>query len=262
MKKQWDEILSPSHDNETLWELFHVNSRCSHFNVGNYPKDKIIKEKPSDAMIPYSHCPTIFLPDSNKNLDMSLVNAIRNRTSKENIARGQFSLTDISTLFLSSYTLKNGKSSRYAPSAGALYPIEIFFHLSINENQKSDMDSGLYYYNPIRKELRQLINKNCDAQVQNLLMQPNLVKNSTLQIFLTAVFERSTQKYGDRGYRFAFLEAGHIAQNINLVATAMSLASINVGGYYENEANKLLKFDGLTQSVIYMVLVGDQVNTI
>ncbi len=253
MKNKWDDSLLSTNKNETLWELFHVNSRCSHFSFTNI-KHEHTKKIEKAEITPYINYPAISLPNINKELNMPLVSAIKNRTSKQNMVPGQFNLEDIANLLLSSYSLKDHHYSRHAPSAGALYPIEIYFHFS---GQKSDIDPALYYYNPLQKELRQLTNKNCNTQVQNILMQPELVENSSLQIFLTAVFSRSTKKYSDRGYRFAFLEAGHIAQNINLIATAMNLASINIGGYYEEEANKFLKIDGLYQSVIYMVLVGN-----
>jgi SagB-type dehydrogenase family enzyme len=79
---------------------------------------------------------------------------------------------------------------------------------------------------------------------------------SSLIILITAVFERSTIKYGDRGYRFALLEAGHVAQNINLVANALGLGSINLGGYFDRRADDFLGIDGLTHSTIYMAGIG------
>jgi SagB-type dehydrogenase family enzyme len=75
-------------------------------------------------------------------------------------------------------------------------------------------------------------------------------------VFITALFQRSTFKYGPRGYRFAFLEAGHVAQNINLASTAMGLGSVNICGYFDREIDELLGIDGLKHSTIYMIGIG------
>jgi SagB-type dehydrogenase family enzyme len=256
MNDHWDKLLSPSNENDTLWELFHHNSKCSKEISSNSYASKI-KAKTNHHISLYRNFPAIQLPDTPIKLEMPLVDAIQKRVSKQNVAPNCLTLVDISTLLTYSYSLQKDKSTRYAPSAGALYPIEIYFHFS-PQDSNSDLPSGLYYYDLLKSELRQLISKNCDSQIQNILMQPELVKNSVMQIFLTAAFFRSTQKYGDRGYRFIHIEAGHIAQNINLVATAMNLSSINIGGYYEDEANRFLKIDSRKRSVIYMTLISQQ----
>jgi SagB-type dehydrogenase family enzyme len=79
-------------------------------------------------------------------------------------------------------------------------------------------------------------------------------------IFITSVFERSVFKYGDRGYRFIFLEAGHVAQNINLVAYGLGLASVNIGGFLDRRVDDFLGLDGLTHSTIYMIAIGEEAN--
>jgi SagB-type dehydrogenase family enzyme len=77
-----------------------------------------------------------------------------------------------------------------------------------------------------------------------------------MMLFITAQFERSLFKYRDRGYRFILLEAGHVAQNMNLAATALGLGSVDIGGYFDRQADELLGLDGLTHSTIYMVGIG------
>ena len=74
--------------------------------------------------------------------------------------------------------------------------------------------------------------------------------------FMTAMFERTVFKYGDRGYRFTFLEAGHVAQNMSLVATALGLGCVNIGGFYDREIDEFLGIDGLTHSTLYMLAIG------
>jgi SagB-type dehydrogenase family enzyme len=93
------------------------------------------------------------------------------------------------------------------------------------------------------------------------LVQPELAQGASLIIFLTAIFERSIFKYKERGYRYILLEAGHVAQNLNLVANAFGLGCVNIGGYFDREIDDLLDLDGVTHSTIYMIAIGGKTDT-
>jgi SagB-type dehydrogenase family enzyme len=77
-----------------------------------------------------------------------------------------------------------------------------------------------------------------------------------VMIFITAVFERSVFKYGDRGYRFVLLEAGHVGQNLSLVANGLGLGAVSVGGYFDRKIDGLLGIDGLNHSTVYIISLG------
>lgn len=263
MSKRWDQLLSTNDHTDLLWELFHINSRCSEYESA--PKITHNNQPLREAtFLNYSNFPAIPLP-TKQPLEMRLSEAINERTSASKMISASMNLEEIATLLSSSYAVSDPHAhtsfqTRSAPSAGALYPIELYFHYSPSKDHQQTLLPGLYYYNPVKTELRQLMNKNCKTEIQPMFMQPHLLENATLQIFITAIFPRSTQKYGDRGYRFSFLEAGHIAQNINLVASAMKLSCINIGGYYERKINEFLKIDGVSHSTIYTMLIGKRGN--
>ena len=90
------------------------------------------------------------------------------------------------------------------------------------------------------------------------MVQPDIAYGASLIVFITSIFERSIFKYGDRGYRFILLEAGHVAQNINLVSNALGLGSVNIGGYFDREIDDLLGLDGVAHSTIYMIAIGSR----
>jgi SagB-type dehydrogenase family enzyme len=75
-------------------------------------------------------------------------------------------------------------------------------------------------------------------------------------VLFTAVLERPRRKYGERGYRLALLEAGHIAQNLCLVAAALELGSMNVCGFFDDRLNAALSIDGVDEAVLYVAYVG------
>jgi SagB-type dehydrogenase family enzyme len=89
-------------------------------------------------------------------------------------------------------------------------------------------------------------------------MQPAVVLNASLVIFITALFERSVFKYGDRGYRYSLIEAGHIGQNLDLVCAALRLACLNIGGFFDRRVDELLELDGVSHSTIYSVAIGSR----
>jgi len=84
------------------------------------------------------------------------------------------------------------------------------------------------------------------------------VKDASLIIFQTAVFWRTCIKYGERGYRFVLQESGHIGQNIYLVSEVLNLKCCALGGFRisDEQIEKLLDIDGITESLIYTSVIG------
>jgi len=138
------------------------------------------------------------------------------------------------------------------PSGGALYPLEIYFYTEYVEG----LAAGLYHYNPSANNLRHLFAGGLSNQIAVALVQPDLMRGSSVMFFITAVFERSTFKYGDRGYRFTLLEAGHVAHNMNLTALGLGLGSVNIGGFFDRQIDELMGLDGVKHSTIYLLGVG------
>lgn len=192
---------------------------------------------------------------------MPLGAAITNRVSIRNLRPTTLALGDLAALLHHAYgvTRSNAgtdmpRSFRAAPSGGALYPLEIYVHTK----HVAGLDPGLHHFSVLSNELRQVRAGDLSPRIYDALVffQSHLAYNATALFFLTAVFERSTFKYGARGYRFILLEAGHVAQNLCLAATALGLGSLNIGGYYDDKVDDLLGLDGLTQSTVYMVAIG------
>jgi SagB-type dehydrogenase family enzyme len=132
--------------------------------------------------------------------------------------------------------------------------LEIYVHSSRVEG----WEPGLYHYSAAENQMRRLHTGDLHGPLSEALVQSELATNASALFFITALFERTIFKYEDRGYRFILLEAGHVAQNINLVATALGLGCLNVGGFFDRQVDVMLGLDGVTQSTIYMVAVGNQ----
>jgi SagB-type dehydrogenase family enzyme len=239
---------------ESQWKLFHVNSRLIKF----FKRKNSSHDKNNHLFnLDYSAFPKISLSSESINSNYLLNSAIKDRKTQYNLSPVSLDNIDISKLLLNSYFLRdNSNLLRSIPSAGGKHTSEIFFHYSHVKSHEKSFKNGLYYYDVKDGALRYLLNKDCSEQISHLIVQDDLIQKTMLQFFITSVFPRSTSKYGDRGYRFSLIEAGHLAQNINLIATSMGMSCINVGGFYENDVNNFLEIDGINHSVVYIILIG------
>lgn len=186
--------------------------------------------------------------------DVSFIKALTNRKSTREFGNKPVSKKQIESILYLSCGINNknihGLPKRFYPSAGARYPLELYF-LSLN----TAFPSGLYHFNVINNSLEKLkpVRK---FDFKRYIPQFDLTGVACF-LLISAVFERTTSKYGGRGYRYAFMEAGHLGQNIALLASALNLGSCPVGGgFYENRVNKLIGIDGVKESVIYIFALG------
>jgi SagB-type dehydrogenase family enzyme len=141
---------------------------------------------------------------------------------------------------------------RTVPSAGALYPLELYIAL---ENVEGASD-GLHHYNVREHSLEMLKDKTEAAELHGALLTEPFIHNANLVFYLAAVFKRTQKKYGPRGYRYILLEAGHVAQNICLLAAEQGLGSLCMGGFLDSKLNHLLGLGGDQEAVVYSVAVG------
>ncbi len=255
----WNELLLPSTTEDVAWELFHENSKLGRYFQGLSEEQVVQKTKELHESLPYEGYPRVELPAPLATPTASLSETILNRMSIRNFSPRIFSLEEVATLLHYAYGVTRDNQGtafprpfRVVPSGGALYPLEIFFHCV----DVDGIDPGLYHYNAAGHHIRRLREGDERQFFSESIIQPDVALESSLMIFMTAMFERTVFKYGDRGYRFTFLEAGHVAQNMNLVATALGLGCVNIGGFYDREIDEFLGIDGLTHSTLYMLAIG------
>jgi SagB-type dehydrogenase family enzyme len=259
VEKLWHKLLLPQGDEYQIWETFHENSKGSNYHIGPSEEEVIQKMEQLHEALPFVGFPIVELPAPLKKFDFSLDQVLTSRRSVRKFSSCTIGLQPLSTILHYAYgvNLEKGKTNslralRTVPSGGALYPLEIFFH----STQITGLASGIYHYNPIQHHLRLIKEGDATSEISAGMVQKDITTNALLTIFISAVFERSIFKYGNRGYRFIFLEAGHVAQNINLISQALGLGCLNIGGYFDRKIDDLLDFDGLTQSTIYISAIG------
>lgn len=246
-------------DDATVWELFHENSKTSRYDHGLPPQYVARRMQDMRESLLYGQYLEVELPDTRASLPISLEDALLTRVSARTLAPIRISLAKMTAILHCAYGITRDnvgtfypRPFRTVPSAGALYPLEIYFYSKCIE----ELPSGLYHYNPARGSLRRIREGDLNAEIADALVEPEVGYTASIIIFITAVFERATFKYGERGYRFTLLEAGHVAQNVNLAVNGLGLGSLNIGGFYDRELDELLGLDGITQSTIYLAAIG------
>lgn len=190
----------------------------------------------------------ILLPQPIIKGKVSLEEAILKRRSQRSFIQKDLSLEQISQLLWAAQgvTVKQaGYNLRAAPSAGALYPMEIYL---INKD-------GLFHYLPEGHKLEVLGHKDLRNDLCSSALGQDSVAKAALDIVICAVYNRVAGKYGQRGIKYTHIEAGHIAQNIHLQAVALDLASVPVGAFSDEEVKKVLNLPK-DQEPLYIIPVG------
>lgn len=246
----------------SISELYHENSKWRLGITESIPKmvNEKTQQKMAEAFKTYPEVDSIPLPRKFQTENESLENAIYRRRSirdfssqqieQETLARLLFFANGVTTVtrFGSIY-----QPFRAAPSAGALYPIEIYPIIFRVEN----VTAGLYHYNVRTHVIELLKSGDYSHECYSMLLDQEFVKHCSVLFALTAIFPRTRIKYGERGYRFVLLDAGHICQNIYLLATNLGLGAVSVGGFLDDELNEFLQIDGVNEAAVYLVAVGN-----
>jgi SagB-type dehydrogenase family enzyme len=174
---------------------------------------------------------TIQLPRPARSGVVSLEEALSQRRSTREFAPGPLSERQLSQLLWAAQGITGSEGYRTAPSAGALYPLEIYVVLP----------AGFYHYGPARHRLDRISADDLRLVLYHAALEQDAIREAEAVFVMTAVYERTAQKYGTaRGPRYVHLEAGHAAQNLILEAIALGLGAVTMGAFHDAEVQKAL----------------------
>ena len=147
---------------------------------------------------------------------------------------------------------ENRNDYRTVPSAGALYPIETYLII----HNVRDVPKGVYHYSIKEHVLEELKTGDFSEKITRAALDQKMCADATVVFIWTAIFNRSKWKYGQRAYRYIYLDAGHIAQNLALASVSLDLGSCQIAALFDEEVNEIIDVDGIEESTIYMSVVG------
>jgi SagB-type dehydrogenase family enzyme len=141
---------------------------------------------------------------------------------------------------------------RTVPSAGGLYPIETY----VLAKSVEGIEQGIYHFRPHAFDLEFIKPGDLSYDLAKAALGQDMVARAQATFIWTAVVERSKWKYRQRAYRYIYLDAGHIAQNLYLAGTASGLGICGIGALFDDAVNSLIGVDGVEETVLYMATAG------
>jgi SagB-type dehydrogenase family enzyme len=201
----------------------------------------------------YPDAGRIALPDPRGHEGLSLEDALEARRSQREYTGEPLALEELSRLLHAAQGItESGRDYRAAPSAGALYPIEVYAAV----HNVAGLEGGIYHYAVQEHKLEMLREGDFRAAVRKAGLGQDLLARAAVCFILSAVFQRTRWKYRERNYRYVLLEAGHIGQNVYLAATSMGLGACAVGAFTDEHLNAMLGLDGEEEAALHIVAVG------
>jgi SagB-type dehydrogenase family enzyme len=166
-----------------------------------------------------------------------LETALRERRSVREFSTKPLALSHVSQLLWAGQGITHRDGLRTAPSAGALYPLE----LRLVVGHVEDLDVGIYHYRPRRHALEPVVAGDQRVAVASAALEQGWVATAPAIVVLSAVPERTGKKYGERATRYVHIEAGHAAQNMCLQAASLGLGATVVGAFDDDRLARLLR---------------------
>jgi SagB-type dehydrogenase family enzyme len=200
--------------------------------------------------------PRINLPNPEFTRDANIWDVIRQRRSLRNyLPDSVLGISDLSNLLWATQGITSEAVDyqfRSAPSAGALFPIETYLMVRAVEN----LAPGIYHFRPLAFDLERIMSGDYSRALAQAALGQGMVARAQVTFVWTALVERSRWKYRQRAYRYIYLDAGHIAQNLYLAGTAAGLGVCGIGALFDDAVNALVGVDGVEETVVYMACVG------
>ncbi len=194
----------------------------------------------------------IKLPEPELKGNISLEEAISKRRSIRSYKREPLTIREISQMLWSvqGVTEKNW-GLRTAPSAGALYPLEIY----VVVGNAKDLEAGIYKYVPKNHSIIKTQDGDKRRELYNSALQQESIVQAPINFVVAAVFHRTAVKYRDRAERYVWIEVGHATQNLLLQATALNLGAVPIGAFYDEKVKTALQLPK-NEEPLYIIPVG------
>jgi SagB-type dehydrogenase family enzyme len=179
----------------------------------------------------------IALPAPEFDGSTSVEQALLERRSVREYRDEPLSLPEIGQLLWAAQGITSPSGKRTAPSAGALYPLELYLVAGDVEG----LQVGVYKYIPHDHALKEITTGDKRSDLTNAALKQESILKAPAVIVLSAVYERTRVKYGDRGDRYVHMEIGFAAQNIYLQAESLELGTVFIGAFYDESVKKILE---------------------
>ena len=197
--------------------------------------------------------PTISLPAPRLKGEMSLEEAILKRRSRRDFGDSPLTLGEVSQILWAGQGITDAAGLRAAPSAGALYPLDLY--LVVGKQGVEGLGEGVYHYLSQSHSLEPARQGDVRQTVARLSLEQMFVAEAPLSLLITGEYERTTKKYGERGMRYVHMEAGHVAQNVYIQAEALGLGTVTMGAFQDEKISEALNLPP-SYRLLYLMPIG------
>jgi SagB-type dehydrogenase family enzyme len=194
---------------------------------------------------------TIQLPEPRFDGGVSVEHALQMRRSVRSYKDDPLSISDISQILWSAQGITSPRAFRTAPSAGGLYPLELY----VVAGNIKNLSSAIYRYKPGSHLLAKNVTGDRRSELSRAALRQSSIRKAPVVLLFCAVYERVTGKYGQRGIRYVHMEVGHAAQNACLQAIALGLKTVVIGAFRDTEVKRIADLTADEQP-LYLVPVG------
>ena len=195
----------------------------------------------------------IRLPAPRYDSGFSVEKAILERRSVREYSGEPLSIEELAQLLWACQGITSPSGYRAVPSAGALYPLEIY----VVVKNVTDLPAGIYHYRPERKmgehHIELVEPGDYSSALCNAALGQDCIRNAALNIVIASVTQRTAVKYGGRAERYVYLEAGHAAQNVCLQAQPFGLGVVTIGAFHDQRVKDVTQADG---DPVYILSIG------
>lgn len=167
----------------------------------------------------------------------SVADVLARRRSLRNFAQEPLALAAVSQLLWAAQGVTSPDGKRTAPSAGALYPLELY----LVAGAVTGLEAGVYHYEPQRHRLLLRAKGDPRRELAEAALEQEWVAEAPAVLVIGAVYQRTERKYGRRAPRYVHMEVGHAAQNVYLQAVALDLGTVMVGAFRERSLKRVLQ---------------------
>lgn len=193
----------------------------------------------------------VALPEVRRDAHVSLEEVFGKRRSVREFSTAALPLDQVGQLLWAAQGLTGPQGRRTAPSAGALYPLELYVLVGSVEV----LSPGLYHYNVDGHELEELIPGDPRPLLAAAALGQDFLATAPATIVIAGDVQRTARKYGDRAVRYVHMEVGAVAQNVYLQATALELGTVFVGAFRDARVKEVLGLPG-TERPLGLMPVG------
>ncbi len=226
----------------TILALLTVLGFVMAFHYLNFNNEEVMKNFENEK---------IELPKPNTDGDVSVEQALENRRSIRDFKDEELSLEEISQLLWAAQGVTSPDGKRTAPSAGATYPLEAYIVVRKVDN----LEPGVYRFVPDEHSLVQISEGQRNAKLSSAALGQVFIEDAPVNIVFAAEYERTTNRYGQRGEMYVHMEAGHAAQNLYLQSESLDLAMVVIGAFDDEDVKKVLHLPE-NEEPLYIIPVG------